>query len=102
MDGSSSPAFGRDHSNCKRECNGGDLQREVAKVLQSRYWVAAKEGSDASDTETTNGQNEETAKQQDEPWRPFGVCSTTFAYAPSMVPATSVPTTEPAATVAPC
>ena len=55
MDGLSSPAFGRDHSNCKRECNGGDLQCEVAKVLQSLYWVAAKEGSDASYTETTNG-----------------------------------------------
>jgi hypothetical protein len=75
MNGSFAPAFRRNHSNCKRECNGGDLQREVAKVLQSRYWVVAKESCNASHTETTNGQNEETAKHQDEAWRPFGVCS---------------------------
>jgi hypothetical protein len=36
MNGSFAPTFRRNHSNCKRECNGGDLQREVAKVLQSR------------------------------------------------------------------
>jgi hypothetical protein len=102
MNGSFAPAFRRNHSNCKRECNGGDLQREVAKVMQSRYWVAAKESCNASHTETTNGQNEETAKHQDESWRPFGVCSDDVGVGAEYAPATSVPTTEPAATVAPC
>jgi hypothetical protein len=75
MHGPCSPAFGRDHADGERERNSWDLQGKVAKVLQSGYWVAAKECSDASHAETANGQHEETAKQQDEPWRSLGMCT---------------------------